>query len=327
MGWRFRKSINLGGGFRINISKSGIGYSWGCKGYRITKTAKGTVRRTLSIPGTGISHVTEGGKQNQTQPIFPESQEVQRISPIQNNDADMLISFDTISIIDAVKKSKKWDNISTVGIILFFLVGILFPPCLLLCILSIALKIFVRVKGTIDLEYEMEDGAEEPQIDKITKISTCKKVWRIISSSTILDRKRNAGASTSKGRVACTVLKKLPFPLRSNYPCIVFKSKREQLIFLPDKLFVIQGGKIGALNYDDIDFQFNFSKFIEDGPVPQDAQVIGKTWAYTNKSGGPDRRFKNNREIPICQYGELTMTSENGLYTVFMFSDSSWMAL
>lgn len=28
MGFRYRKSINLGGGFRINLSKSGIGYSW-----------------------------------------------------------------------------------------------------------------------------------------------------------------------------------------------------------------------------------------------------------------------------------------------------------
>ena len=32
MGFRFRKSINLGGGFRVNLSKSGIGYSWGTKG-------------------------------------------------------------------------------------------------------------------------------------------------------------------------------------------------------------------------------------------------------------------------------------------------------
>ncbi len=28
MGFRFRKSINMGG-FRVNISKSGIGYSFG----------------------------------------------------------------------------------------------------------------------------------------------------------------------------------------------------------------------------------------------------------------------------------------------------------
>lgn len=31
MGVRFRKSINLGEGFSINVSKSGIGYSWGNK--------------------------------------------------------------------------------------------------------------------------------------------------------------------------------------------------------------------------------------------------------------------------------------------------------
>ena len=61
MGLRVRKSINLGGGFRINLSKSGIGYSWGTKGYRVTKTARGTTRRTYSIPGTGISWVDESG--------------------------------------------------------------------------------------------------------------------------------------------------------------------------------------------------------------------------------------------------------------------------
>ncbi len=63
MGFRYRKSINLGGGFRINLSKSGIGYSWGVKGYRVTKTAKGTTRTTASIPGTGISYVHETGKE------------------------------------------------------------------------------------------------------------------------------------------------------------------------------------------------------------------------------------------------------------------------
>lgn len=52
MGFRFRKSINLGAGFKINLSKSGIGYSWGTRGYRISRTVQGTMRRTYSIPGT-----------------------------------------------------------------------------------------------------------------------------------------------------------------------------------------------------------------------------------------------------------------------------------
>ena len=61
MGFRYRKSINLGGGFRIHLSKSGVGYSLGVKGFRVTKTASGRTRRTYSIPGTGISYVDESG--------------------------------------------------------------------------------------------------------------------------------------------------------------------------------------------------------------------------------------------------------------------------
>ena len=58
MGFRYRKSIKMGP-FRLNLSKSGIGYSVGVKGYQVTKTATGRTRTTVSIPGTGISHVTE----------------------------------------------------------------------------------------------------------------------------------------------------------------------------------------------------------------------------------------------------------------------------
>ena len=60
MGLRFRKSIKAGP-LRINLSKSGIGYSVGSKGFRYTKKATGGTRRTASIPGTGISYVTESG--------------------------------------------------------------------------------------------------------------------------------------------------------------------------------------------------------------------------------------------------------------------------
>lgn len=57
MGWRYRKSVKAGP-FRLNFSKSGIGYGVGSKHYRVTKTAKGTVRETVTLPG-GLSHVTE----------------------------------------------------------------------------------------------------------------------------------------------------------------------------------------------------------------------------------------------------------------------------
>lgn len=60
MGFRFRKSKNFGP-FRVNLSKSGIGWSVGSKGIRYTKRADGKNQTTLNIPGTGISYVNVSG--------------------------------------------------------------------------------------------------------------------------------------------------------------------------------------------------------------------------------------------------------------------------
>ena len=61
MGFRFRKSKKIGP-FRVNISKSGIGWSVGTKGFRYTKRADGKTQKTYSIPRTGISYVDVKGK-------------------------------------------------------------------------------------------------------------------------------------------------------------------------------------------------------------------------------------------------------------------------
>lgn len=58
MGLRYRKSVKLGP-FRINFSKSGVGWSVGNKWARYTKKANGGIRVTRTIPGTGISYVEE----------------------------------------------------------------------------------------------------------------------------------------------------------------------------------------------------------------------------------------------------------------------------
>ena len=61
MGFRFRKSKSVGP-FRLNMSKSGIGWSVGVPGLRYSQKAGGGSRVTASIPGTGISYVTDSKK-------------------------------------------------------------------------------------------------------------------------------------------------------------------------------------------------------------------------------------------------------------------------
>jgi hypothetical protein len=55
MGWRFRRSIKIAPGIRWNISKSGTSWSIGRRGFTVNVSRRG-VRRTVGIPGTGLSH-------------------------------------------------------------------------------------------------------------------------------------------------------------------------------------------------------------------------------------------------------------------------------
>ncbi len=54
MGFRFYKSVSLGKGVRLNISKTGIGISAGVPGLRYSVHSSGRTVRTAGIPGTGL---------------------------------------------------------------------------------------------------------------------------------------------------------------------------------------------------------------------------------------------------------------------------------
>lgn len=55
MGFRFRRSIKLLPGIRLNVSKSGVSTSIGVPGAHVSIGPKGT-RTTVGIPGSGISY-------------------------------------------------------------------------------------------------------------------------------------------------------------------------------------------------------------------------------------------------------------------------------
>lgn len=63
MGFRFRKSIKIAPGVRLNIGKKSAGISVGGKAGGLSFNTRSGVRSRVSIPGTGISYSTKvGGK-------------------------------------------------------------------------------------------------------------------------------------------------------------------------------------------------------------------------------------------------------------------------
>ncbi|MCM0707740.1 DUF4236 domain-containing protein [Faecalicatena sp. BF-R-105] len=329
MGFRYRKSINLGGGFRINLSKSGVGYSWGTKGYRITKTASGKTRRTYSIPGTGLSYVSETGqnRNNQrnrsqnnahgyrpttTEPTYQHPFGEQSIKSAEIKNFQSAEFGNITSAIERTLKMNKW------GTILLWCVLLVAgnPAFILLPIIGGVLKVMARSKGAVNLEYDFDAEKEEEHDRRVGAwiiLAEGAKEWQILIETYNSNTKVHAGAGRSLNRVPCTIKKTSPYYLKTNVALIQIKLKKETLLILPDKVFIIRGTKVGAVNYDDLQIQVSSINFVESDPVPKDAQVIGQTWQYVNKNGTPDKRYKNNRQLPICLYGVVRLRSTSGI--------------
>lgn len=57
MGFRFRRTVKVMPGVRLNVGKKGVSVSAGRRGANVTLGKTG-VRTTFGLPGTGLSHTT-----------------------------------------------------------------------------------------------------------------------------------------------------------------------------------------------------------------------------------------------------------------------------
>ena len=75
MGLNFRKSISLGKGLKLNLSKSGPSVSFGKSGFRQSINLKGNARTTVGIPGTGIYYTKNTNVKNVVSGLTGKAQE------------------------------------------------------------------------------------------------------------------------------------------------------------------------------------------------------------------------------------------------------------
>ena len=332
MGFRYRKSINLGGGFRINLSKSGVGYSWGTKGYRITKTASGKTRRTYSIPGTGLSYVDESGPSRTRRNTRPAQQPRQQQQSFLNEYSEHKIESADISqfkaaevnnISQSIEKTLRTDFLGTI-LLWCVLLAFANPVFLVLPIIGVICKISARHGGRIALEYSFDAEKQDEhsrRIDAWQLLVEGEKEWQILSEQFNSNTKINAGAGRSLKRTPCKLEKGCPFYIQTNVDVIQIKLKDETLIILPDKVFIVRKRKVGTIEYSDFRISVSQVRFVEEEAVPKDAQVVGQTWKYVNKNGTPDRRYNGNRQLPVCLYGQVFLRSSTGLNVELQISN------
>ncbi|AYA39042.1 DUF4236 domain-containing protein (plasmid) [Hymenobacter oligotrophus] len=179
---------------------------------------------------------------------------------------------------------------------------------------------------TLEINYEFNDDLAQVHADFLKafgQISNSHRVWQYLHSERINDRRRNAGASNAISRIGLggvSLNRKPTRHLQTNVPIPYLGLRNTELYFFPERLVIRRNNQFAAVFYKNLHLISRDSTFIEDGSVPSDATIVGHTWRYVNKSGSPDRRFNNNRQIPKCAYSEYVFRSGTGVYEVITTS-------
>ncbi|PWS28566.1 hypothetical protein DHW03_01550 [Pedobacter yonginense] len=172
----------------------------------------------------------------------------------------------------------------------------------------------------MELNYEMDEQMGILYETLATHFSTFKssqRKWQYLHAEGNVDWKRNAGAGKLINRITIGSVMQHKNPIRffkTNVQIPHIKLNGTELYFLPERLLVRRANKFAALFYKNLVIDCSSTRFIEEESVSPDAKIVGHTWKYVNKNGGPDRRFTNNRQIPICLYSLYTLHSKTGVY-------------
>jgi hypothetical protein len=81
MGFRFRKSVKIAPGVRLNVSSKSAGISVGGKGAKVSVSTSGRRTTSVGVPGTGVSYVSsKGGRKKKSKPVAASSVETPKTS-------------------------------------------------------------------------------------------------------------------------------------------------------------------------------------------------------------------------------------------------------
>lgn len=153
----------------------------------------------------------------------------------------------------------------------------------------------------------------EGVIRLIEDLQRSDRVWSVRVEDSHGDWKRNAGAGVSVDRSSVQLGWGAPPRLHTNVRVGHMMISGTTLYFFPDRVLISGPSGIQAVRYGDLTLEPTTVNFIEEGPVPRDAVRVGTTWKFVNRDGGPDRRFKNNRQLAVMKYDVLNLSSSAGM--------------
>jgi hypothetical protein len=184
-----------------------------------------------------------------------------------------------------------------------------------------------KLANSVVIMYDLDDSLCSTFRDTFStfmRLNECGAVWHVTAKGQVYERKYHAGADSLVRRDRLSVVERMPRCVKSNISIACVPLGRESLFLLPDLILIASNNGFGAIPYSELSVLITETNFIENQRVPHDARVVGRTWRYVNKDGGPDSRFNNNRELPICKYEEVRFSSATGLNELIQISRTGY---
>ncbi len=336
MSFYLRTSVKVGP-VRVNMSRAGMGASVGVPGFRLGAGPRGTY---VSLGGGLVSYRAtvrspQGKTRTQTEPTgsqtppsdlpSPSGVVLSNVSGATALEMAEVGSSDLVTQLNEAARSPRfWPWCLALTVALVFV-----SPLVLVAGVPLTVWLFwkdeIRRKLVAFYDVHGEEEAERFQrlVDAFSQAGQAQRAWHVVASgavSTTHQHKVNAGASALVSRVPLTRGIGGPPNLATNIAIPSLSTPGRSVYFLPDRILVQDGKHYADVAYRDSRAEAAPQRFIEEGAVPSDSELVGHTWRYVNVKGGPDRRFKDNRQIPILRYGRLTLTGKAGYQAIFDFS-------
>jgi hypothetical protein len=161
--------------------------------------------------------------------------------------------------------------------------------------------------------------------DDFAILSGCQKIWNVLSEKAI-DR-------VVERSTADTVITRDPVSLsldlcdliqwEQKVPHLPNRTGGDMYIYPGFILYRASKQAFALMELTDVTLTFVSTHFTETGVVPSDTEIVGNTWAKSNKDGSPDLRFRENYQVPVARYGSLLFRSPDGLDVRYLCSNAA----
>jgi hypothetical protein len=181
---------------------------------------------------------------------------------------------------------------------------------------------------TIATEITVDREQAEPYYrmrDEFAALSESQKIWNLLTEQAIdrIAERSTADTAITREPVSFSLGSCDLIQWEQEVPHLPNRTGGDMYVYPGFILYRASKQAFALIDFHDVLLKVVSWQFTEHQTIPSDTQVVGQTWAKSNKDGSPDRRFHNNYQIPVVHYGSLLFSSPDGLDVRYLCSNAA----